>query len=40
MPLSGEAARPSFDRLHSLSTMLVMATLVGGLALISWETRE
>jgi hypothetical protein len=29
-----------FDRLHTLSTTLVMATLVGGLVLIGWETRE
>ena len=29
-----------FDRLHDLSTTLVMVTLVGGLLLIGWETRE
>jgi hypothetical protein len=32
--------RMEFDRLHTLSTTLVMATLVGGLVLIGWETRE
>jgi hypothetical protein len=32
--------RVEFDWLHGLSTSLVMATLVGGLALIGWETRE
>jgi hypothetical protein len=32
--------RMEFDRLHTLSTTLVMATLVGGLMLIGWETRE
>jgi hypothetical protein len=32
--------RVEFDRLHSLSTTLVMATLVGGLMLVGWETRE
>jgi hypothetical protein len=32
--------RVEFDRLHSLSTTLVMATLVGGLVLVGWETRE
>ena len=35
-----DARRIDFDRLHSLSTMLVMATLVGGLVLAGWETRE
>jgi len=43
-PISALAAddprRVEFDRLHSLSTTLVMATLVGGLVLVGWETRE
>jgi hypothetical protein len=32
--------RLSFDRLHSVSTTLVTMTLVGGLVLLGWETRE
>ena len=32
--------RVEFDRLHSLSTSLAMATIVGGLVLLGWETRE
>ena len=32
--------RVEFDRLHSLSTTLVMASIVAGLALLGWETRE
>jgi hypothetical protein len=32
--------RVTFDGLHSLSTTLVSATLVGGLMLLGWETRE
>src|SRR4029079_18073161 len=32
--------RVEFDHLHRTSTALVMATLVGGLVLIGWETRE
>jgi hypothetical protein len=32
--------RVEFDHLHGLSTALVMATLVGGLVLMAWETRE
>ena len=43
-PMTGLAAndprRVEFDRLHRLSTTLVMATLAGGLVLIGWETRE
>lgn len=35
-----DARRLEFDRLHRLSTMLVMATIVGGLVLVGWETRE
>jgi hypothetical protein len=32
--------RVEFDHLHGLSTSLVMATIVGGLVLLAWETRE
>jgi hypothetical protein len=32
--------RVEFDGLHRLSTTLVMATMVGGLVLLAWETRE
>lgn len=32
--------RLEFDRLHRLSTTLVMATLAGGLILLGWESRE
>lgn len=32
--------RMEFDRLHRLSTTLAMATIVGGLVLLGWETRE
>jgi uncharacterized membrane protein len=35
-----DARRIEFDRLHSLSTSLAMATIVGGLVLLGWETRE
>ena len=35
-----DARRMEFDRLHSLSTSLVTATLVGGLVLLAWEARE
>ena len=35
-----DARRTEFDRLHSLSTSLAMATIVGGLVLLGWETRE
>jgi hypothetical protein len=35
-----DARRVEFDRLHSLSTALAMATIVGGLVLLGWETRE
>jgi uncharacterized protein DUF4149 len=37
---ANDPRRVEFDRLHSLSTTLVMATLVGGLVLVGWETRE
>lgn len=32
--------RAEFDRLHRLSTTLATATIVGGLVLLGWETRE
>lgn len=32
--------RVEFDFLHRLSTSLAMATIVGGLVLLGWETRE
>jgi Ca2+/Na+ antiporter len=32
--------RTEFDALHSLSTTLMSLTIVGGLALVAWETRE
>jgi uncharacterized protein DUF4149 len=32
--------RTEFDRLHSLSTSLMSLSIVGGLALMAWETRE
>lgn len=32
--------RIEFDWLHRLSTSLVTATIVGGLVLLGWETRE
>ena len=35
-----DARRFEFDRLHRLSTILVTATIVGGLVLLAWETRE
>jgi hypothetical protein len=35
-----DARRIEFDRLHSLSTALTMATMIGGLVLVGWETRE
>jgi hypothetical protein len=37
---AGDARRVEFDWLHSLSTSLVTAAMVGGLALVAWETRE
>jgi hypothetical protein len=37
---ANDPRRLEFDRLHGLSTTLVMATLVGGLVLVGWETRE
>lgn len=35
-----DARRVEFDRLHSLSTALIMAAIGGGLVLLGWETRE
>jgi hypothetical protein len=35
-----DARRIEFDRLHSLSTALTVATMIGGLILVGWETRE
>lgn len=32
--------RTEFDALHGLSTTLLSLTMVGGLALVAWETRE
>jgi hypothetical protein len=32
--------RAEFDRLHSLSTTLMSLTMLGGLALMVWESRE
>jgi FtsH-binding integral membrane protein len=37
---SDDVRRTEFDGLHSLSTTLLSLTMVGGLALIAWETRE
>jgi hypothetical protein len=35
-----DARRAEFDWLHSLSTTLASAVMLGGLVLVSWETRE
>ena len=35
-----DARRLEFDRLHGLSTSLIMAAIGGGLVLLGWETRE
>ena len=37
---AGDTRRLEFDRLHLLSTRLMMLSLVGGLALVYWEARE
>lgn len=37
---STDARRTEFDRLHGLSTTLMSLTMIGGLALLAWETRE
>lgn len=36
----GDPRRAEFDRLHSLSTTLMSLTMLGGLALLVWESRE
>lgn len=35
-----DARRVEFDRLHRLSTALIMMAIGGGLVLLGWETRE
>jgi hypothetical protein len=35
-----DGRRQEFDHLHTLSTSLAMATIVGGLVLLGWETRD
>jgi uncharacterized membrane protein len=35
-----DVRRIEFDRLHGLSTTLIMAAIGGGLLLLGWETRE
>lgn len=35
-----DVRRTEFDGLHRLSTILLSLTIVGGLALVGWETRE
>jgi hypothetical protein len=35
-----DVRRVEFDRLHSLSTVLISATMIGGLVLLAWESRE
>ena len=35
-----DTLRLEFDRLHLLSTRLMMLSMVGGLALVYWEARE
>jgi uncharacterized membrane protein len=37
---TSDARRLEFDRLHSLSTALILAAIGGGLVLLGWETRE
>jgi hypothetical protein len=39
LPVS-DTRRTEFDRLHSLSTILMSLTIAGALALVCWETRE
>jgi uncharacterized membrane protein len=36
----GDARRVRFDQLHQLSTRLMMANVVGALALLYWEARD
>jgi uncharacterized membrane protein len=35
-----DVRRLEFDRLHGLSTTLILAAIGGGLVLLGWETRE
>jgi uncharacterized membrane protein len=35
-----DARRVEFDRLHGLSTTLIVMAIGGGLVLLGWETRE
>jgi hypothetical protein len=37
---AGDPRRVAFGRAHGLSTTLMLANLVGGLALLVWEARE
>lgn len=37
---SGDARRIRFDELHQLSERLMMANMIGALALLYWEARE
>lgn len=37
---ASDVRRIEFDRLHSLSTALTVAAMLGGLVLVGWETRE
>jgi uncharacterized membrane protein len=37
---AGDARRVEFDRLHGLSTTLIVMAIGGGLVLLGWETRE
>ena len=37
---AGDARRVEFDALHALSTRLMMANILGALALLYWEARE
>jgi hypothetical protein len=37
---AGDARRVEFDRLHGLSTTLIVLAIGGGLVLLGWETRE
>jgi hypothetical protein len=37
---AGHALRVRFDELHSLSTRLMMANLVGALILLYWQARD
>ena len=37
---AGDALRIRFDHLHQLSTRLMVANIVGALALLYWEARD